>query len=61
MLTFKLMLRIRTYVLWHVSTGYFKVRHISSGIFDNVIAKWTFCVEQFFSAKKYLQSRYYKN
>ena len=37
------------------------MRHISNGIFDNVIAKWTFCVEQFFSAKNYLQTRYYKN
>ena len=25
------------------------------------IAKWTFCVQQFFSAKTYLQSSYYKN
>ena len=24
---------------------------ISSPIFENVIAKWTFCVQQFFSAK----------
>ena len=33
----------------------------SSGILDNVIAQWTFCVEQFFSAKNYLQSSHYKN
>ena len=24
---------------------------ISSRIFDNVVAKWTFCIEQLFSAK----------
>ena len=35
--------------------------YMSSRIFDNVIAKWAFCVEQFFSAKNYLQSSYYKN
>ena len=34
---------------------------ISSRIFDNVIAKWTFCVHQFFSAKTYLQSNHCKN
>ena len=32
----------------------------SSRIFDNVIAKWTFCLEQFFSAKS-RKSSYYKN
>ena len=32
----------------------------SSRIFDNVIAKWTFCAEQFFSAKS-RKSSYYKN
>ena len=26
--------------------------YIASRIFENVTAKWTFCVEQFFSAKK---------
>ena len=25
----------------------------SSQIFDNIIAKWTFCIQQFFSAKNY--------
>ena len=30
--------------------------YISSWIFENVIAKWTFCVQQFSSAKNYLQS-----
>ena len=29
----------------------FHVSHISSRIVDNVIAKWTFCVEQFFFSK----------
>ena len=33
--------------------------YISSRIFDNVIAKWTFCVQQFFSTKNYLQSSHY--
>ena len=35
--------------------------HISSRIFENVIAKWTFCVQQFFFGQNYLQSSYYKN
>ena len=33
----------------------------SSRIFENVAAKWTFSVQQFFSAKNYLQSSHYKN
>ena len=35
--------------------------YMSNRILDDVIAKWTFCAEQFFSAKNYLQSSYYKN
>ena len=33
---------------------------ISSQILDIIITKWTFCIKQFFSAKNYLQSSYYK-
>ena len=34
--------------------------YIYGRIFDNVINRWTFCVEQFLSAKNYLQSSYNK-
>ena len=34
--------------------------YVSSRIFDNVIAKLTFRVQHFFSAKNYLQSSNYK-
>ena len=33
----------------------------SSRIFENVTAKWTFCVQQFFSAENNLQCSHYKN
>ena len=34
---------------------------ISSRIFDNVSAKWTFWVQQLFSAENYPQSSHYEN
>ena len=49
------------YEKWILCTLIWRLEYLAA-IFENVIAKWTFCVQQlFFSIKNDLQSSYYKN
>ena len=44
----------KQFLLRVYGTNHDLAKCISHRIFDNVIAKWTFCVQQFYSAKNYL-------